>query len=168
ALACFYSHRRATLLLGSTLHRASAAAGTLYLSSLGSCDKARTLTARGVPRYIHSGLVGDAAADPFGRPFSTCGAVACWEMRYALLALFSFAVVFPSMALGRHVDVCVDEDLDVHGRHADMCVDGDLDVHVAPLFRAEANLLKALIVLGREIDRPSIYPPLVIAFFGTQ
>ena len=31
------------------------------------------------------------------------------------------------------------------GRHADLCVDVELDVHVAPLFRAEANLLKALV-----------------------
>jgi hypothetical protein len=117
------------------------------------------------PRFLHARLLSDLSEGPTLRhseAVSLCGAVPCWEWRmgggggvphavYALVGLWSFAFFFPSASLMQLADQAPD--------HA-------LDIHTAPAFRVESQLIKAVMVLGREVYRRALWPAPLIALLG--
>jgi len=65
--------------------------------------------------------------------------------------VWSFAFFFPSASLMQLADQAPD--------HA-------LDIHTAPAFRVESQLIKAVMVLGREVYRRALWPAPLIALLG--
>jgi len=70
---------------------------------------------------------------------------------YALVGLWSFALIFPSASLMQL---------------ADQAPDNALDIHTAPVFRVESQLIKAVMVLGREVYRRALWPAPLISLLG--
>jgi len=171
SVACSFVTARASLVMDSSLHliASTAAESADGDAAPTSCAELATLAlasgAAPPPRFLHARLLTDLSEGPLlshTEPVCLCGALPCWEWRmggggvlphaaYALVGLWAFALVFPSASLMQL---------------ADQAPDPALDVHYAPVFRVESQLIKAVMVLGREVYRRALWPAPLLNVIG--